>query len=232
VLKAEAPSPRQYDAAIPEILAKVALRALAHDPARRFANGTEAAAALKEAWESALANGTIPVSAFATTSARPRQTSTEPPTVVDAPPTGAKLGPPPVTRPAPSPPAAAGKAGRPPLPKPAPPKSPAAAKSDGSKLAAPLPEPRGLFQQAAAEGEAAAEDDAAFETKPVVRASSARPRDDEPKVIKTGPIDVSHLRKPQTPQPQHDGRFWIYFAIMMVALVAGAVLAFLYVRGS
>jgi serine/threonine-protein kinase len=66
VLKAEPPSPRSYDPSVPEPLAQIALRALAHDPARRFANGADVERALAEAWERCLANGMVSLSAFTT----------------------------------------------------------------------------------------------------------------------------------------------------------------------
>jgi eukaryotic-like serine/threonine-protein kinase len=59
VLKAEAPSPKIHDAAVPEPLAQVALRALAHDTKKRFQNGAEADGALAEAWEKSLAGGLV-----------------------------------------------------------------------------------------------------------------------------------------------------------------------------
>jgi serine/threonine-protein kinase len=65
VLRAEPPSPETFDPALPAPLAQVALRALAHDPKKRYANGAEAEAALAEAWERSLASGLVPVSAFA-----------------------------------------------------------------------------------------------------------------------------------------------------------------------
>lgn len=64
VLKAEPPSPRVYDPAVPDLLAQVALRALAHDSKRRYGNGAEAEAALAEAWERCLASGLVPLSAL------------------------------------------------------------------------------------------------------------------------------------------------------------------------
>jgi serine/threonine-protein kinase len=59
VLKAEAPSPRVHESTVPEPLAQVALRALAHDTVKRFKNGQEAEAALAEAWERSLATGLV-----------------------------------------------------------------------------------------------------------------------------------------------------------------------------
>ena len=46
VIRAEPPSPREIDPGVPEPLAEVAMRALAHDPVRRYANGADAAEAL------------------------------------------------------------------------------------------------------------------------------------------------------------------------------------------
>jgi eukaryotic-like serine/threonine-protein kinase len=71
VLKAEPPSPKQFDPSVPEPLAAVALRALAHDAKRRYASGTEAEAALAEAWDRSLAQNLVPMSAFATASNQP-----------------------------------------------------------------------------------------------------------------------------------------------------------------
>ena len=64
VLAAEPPSPREHDPSIPRPLAEVARRALAHDPAVRYADGAAVVQALTESWQEAIASGAIPVSAF------------------------------------------------------------------------------------------------------------------------------------------------------------------------
>jgi serine/threonine-protein kinase len=64
VMAAEPPSPRKWDPKIPEPLAEVVVRALAHDPARRFADGAAALEALGVAWQQSLASGEVPLSAF------------------------------------------------------------------------------------------------------------------------------------------------------------------------
>ncbi len=71
VLKAEPPTPRNYDPSVPEPLAAIALRALTHDPKKRFANGNDAEAALVEAWDKCLSQGLVPLSAFASASGLP-----------------------------------------------------------------------------------------------------------------------------------------------------------------
>jgi serine/threonine-protein kinase len=64
VLAGEPPPVRAHDQAIPEPLAEVTMRALAHDPAKRYADGTQVAEALTEAWRRSLASGAVPMSAF------------------------------------------------------------------------------------------------------------------------------------------------------------------------
>jgi serine/threonine protein kinase len=71
VLKAEAPTPRNFDPSVPEPLAAIALKALRHDPKVRFANGNDAEAALVEAWDKCLSQGLVPLSAFASASGLP-----------------------------------------------------------------------------------------------------------------------------------------------------------------
>jgi serine/threonine-protein kinase len=85
VLKAEPRSPKEYDPAVPEPLAQIALRAMAHDPKRRFASGNEAEAALSEAWDRALAQNLVPMSAFATASNQPGRAAGPPATPPQAP---------------------------------------------------------------------------------------------------------------------------------------------------
>ncbi|HKA89378.1 MAG TPA: serine/threonine-protein kinase [Haliangiales bacterium] len=99
VLAAEPASPRAHDPRIPEPLAEVCLRALAHDPARRYPEGTAVAQALVDAWHRALRSGAIPVSAFAGVAS-------------PTPPPPSRNSAPPPTRPAPAPtkPAAPAKA--------------------------------------------------------------------------------------------------------------------------
>jgi serine/threonine-protein kinase len=91
VLKAEPRSPKEFDPSVPEPLAAIALRAMAHDPKRRFASGNEAEAALAEAWDRALAQNLVPMSAFATASNQPGRASGPPAT-----PAAAGKGKPPV----------------------------------------------------------------------------------------------------------------------------------------
>src|SRR5262245_8066538 len=119
VVRAEPPSPKHYDPNVPEALAQVALRALAHDPARRYANGTEAAAALKGAWERALASGAVSVAQLGR--GAPAKPATPPPAAPapDAPPPQA--------------------AGMPPLPKPKPASPPQPATAIAKRT--PPPEP-------------------------------------------------------------------------------------------
>jgi len=69
VLAAEPVTPRTHDPRIPEPLAEVALRAMAHDPSRRYPDGSAVAQALVDAWHKSLRSGAIPVSAFAASSA-------------------------------------------------------------------------------------------------------------------------------------------------------------------
>jgi serine/threonine-protein kinase len=75
VMRAEAPSPRLIEPGLPEPQAQVALRALAHDTKKRYATGTEAEAALAEAWETCIQQNLLPMSAFATASSQPGRTS-------------------------------------------------------------------------------------------------------------------------------------------------------------
>jgi serine/threonine protein kinase len=65
VMASEPASPRVHDPRIPEPLAEVCLRALAHDPGRRYPEGSAVAQALVDAWHRSLRSGAIPVSAFA-----------------------------------------------------------------------------------------------------------------------------------------------------------------------
>ena len=104
VLAAEPVSPRVHDPRIPEPLAEVCLRALAHDPARRYPEGSAVAQALLDAWHRALRSGAIPVSAFAAS-----VVLTPPPPSRSAPPAPAPAAPPPT--PAPPKPARTEKAG-------------------------------------------------------------------------------------------------------------------------
>ncbi len=90
VLAAEPASPRVHDPRIPEPLAEVCMRALAHDPARRYAEGSAVAQALVDAWHRALRSGAIPVSAFAAAA-------------VPTPPPPSRNSAPPPPRPAPAP---------------------------------------------------------------------------------------------------------------------------------
>jgi eukaryotic-like serine/threonine-protein kinase len=78
VLAAEPASPRIHDPRIPEPLAEVVLRAMAHDPSRRYPDGTAVAQALVDAWHKSLRSGAIPVSAFAISSSPPRPTPPKP----------------------------------------------------------------------------------------------------------------------------------------------------------
>src|SRR5262245_28169649 len=71
VLAAEPVTPRSHDPRIPEPLAEVALRALAHDPSRRYPDGSAVAQALVDAWHKALRSGAIPVTAFAMSTPSP-----------------------------------------------------------------------------------------------------------------------------------------------------------------
>jgi serine/threonine-protein kinase len=64
VLAAEPPSPRVHDPSIPEPLAQVALRALAHDPKKRYADGNAVADALTQAWQQTLVSGSVPIEQF------------------------------------------------------------------------------------------------------------------------------------------------------------------------
>jgi serine/threonine-protein kinase len=93
VLKAEAPSPRTVDPGVPEPLAQVALRALAHDPKKRYANGADVEKALAEAWERCLAGGMVPITAFA--AAAPAPVPQQPATPPPPPPVAAAASPPP-----------------------------------------------------------------------------------------------------------------------------------------
>lgn len=93
VLKQEPPSPRVHDPSVPEPLAEVALRAMAHDTRRRYATGAEAEASLAEAWERSLAQGLVPMSAFASTAGpSPRALPPEPSPVRVAVPAGPVAG--------------------------------------------------------------------------------------------------------------------------------------------
>jgi serine/threonine-protein kinase len=84
VLKAEAPTPRNFDPSVPEPLAQIALKALRHDPKVRFANGNDAEAALAEAWDKCLSQGLVPLSAFASASGLPGRASGGPPSPQNA----------------------------------------------------------------------------------------------------------------------------------------------------
>ena len=105
VLAAEPLSPLTYDPSVPPALAQVAMRALAHDPAVRYRDGSQVAQALVEAWQETIRAGMVPVSAFATSVPLPPVDSVPPPARKAAP--AAK---PVAARPAPAPaPAAAPK---------------------------------------------------------------------------------------------------------------------------
>ncbi len=86
VLKAEPQSPRVYDPSIPELLAAITLRALAHDPKKRYANGNDAEAALAEAWDKCLSQGLVPLSAFASASGLPGRAAAPAPSAAAEPP--------------------------------------------------------------------------------------------------------------------------------------------------
>ncbi len=60
VIKATAPSPRKYDASIPEPLAEIAMTALSPSAKDRYKDGAEAEKALKEAWSRCLRANMIP----------------------------------------------------------------------------------------------------------------------------------------------------------------------------
>lgn len=59
VMKGQAPSPRHYDASIPEPLAAVTMQSLSADTSKRFKDGFEAEKALKKAWDYCLKKGLI-----------------------------------------------------------------------------------------------------------------------------------------------------------------------------
>src|SRR5262249_26091099 len=90
VLAAEPPPPTVHDRSVPEPLAAVAMRALAHDPATRWADGAAVAGALVEAWQRTVTSGAVTLASFASSAAeiavepvpRPR------PTVDEGPPRG------------------------------------------------------------------------------------------------------------------------------------------------
>src|SRR5262245_5761337 len=65
VLAGEPPPPRAIDPTVPEPLSAVAVRALRHDPAVRYADGSAVVEALARAWHQAVAGGAVPVSLFA-----------------------------------------------------------------------------------------------------------------------------------------------------------------------
>jgi serine/threonine-protein kinase len=65
VLQAEPPHPQTRDPSVPAPLADVAMRALAHDPARRYADGKAAAQALVEAWQRTVTSGAVTLASFA-----------------------------------------------------------------------------------------------------------------------------------------------------------------------
>jgi eukaryotic-like serine/threonine-protein kinase len=85
VLAAEPASPRIHDPRIPEPLAEVALRAMAHDPSRRYPDGSAVAQALVDAWHKSLRSGAIPVSAFAISSSPTPPSRPTPPKPAKAP---------------------------------------------------------------------------------------------------------------------------------------------------
>jgi serine/threonine-protein kinase len=117
VLKAEPPSPRTYDPSVPELLAQVALRALAHDTKKRYKDGNDAEAALGEAWEKCLAQGLVPMSAFASATGAPGRGIPAPaPAQGQGPAATGAIAAAMASPPPPPPPAAAGKKGAPPKP--------------------------------------------------------------------------------------------------------------------
>lgn len=65
VLLAEPPSPRISKPDVPEPLAEVAMRALAHDPKIRYADGAAVAQALGAAWRRTIASGAVSLASFA-----------------------------------------------------------------------------------------------------------------------------------------------------------------------
>src|SRR5262249_28672676 len=65
VLAAEPPPPTAHDRSVPAQLSDVAVRALAHDPAVRYADGQAVAQALVEAWQRAVTSGAVPRGWFA-----------------------------------------------------------------------------------------------------------------------------------------------------------------------
>ncbi len=62
VLKALAPSPREYDRSIPQPIADVIMQALSPSVEQRFKDGADAEAALREAWDYCLNTNLVPTS--------------------------------------------------------------------------------------------------------------------------------------------------------------------------
>jgi serine/threonine-protein kinase len=69
VLAAEPPPPTAHDASVPAPLAEVAMRALAHDPATRYADGAAVTQALALAWQKTVTSGVVTLASFASSAA-------------------------------------------------------------------------------------------------------------------------------------------------------------------
>ncbi len=187
VLKAEPPSPRVYDPTVPEPIAQIALKAMAHEPAKRYANGAEVEKALADAWERCLAGGLVPISAFASSA----------PGVAPAP----------VPVPVPPAPSGSAKAAKvpPPIPKAIPPAQERADRTDVPTEAFGPPTPPALKHNTEASSKlqvAAA----------MVSAQSARPRDDSAVVIARTPE-----RSPSRPVGSTARLWWIVLVVLAAA---------------
>jgi hypothetical protein len=211
VLKAEAPTPRNYDPGVPEPLAAIALKALRHDPKVRFANGNDIEAALTEAWDKCLSQGLVPLSAFASASGLPGRAAGGAPT---PPPQNASATPPP------PPGGAAGGKGKAGAAKPAPPATPLVVESEHDETDGPTT----LFQGAAPSGKSDAVP-AAMGALKTDRVAPVKPTPPPPMLAKGERAGVLQ------PVKKGGGGAWIALVILVLAAAAGAGI-FFYLKGS
>jgi serine/threonine-protein kinase len=221
VLKAEPQSPRTYDASVPEPLAQVALRAMAHETKKRFKDGSEAEAALSEAWEKCLSQGLVPISAFASATGMPGRVgppgATPPGVPVAATPAASAPA-------APAAPVAAGKKGPPPTPKQAAPVVPEREETDGpTTLYEPsTPKPGGAPPASGASSPSSVEKSDRLKVAAAVASAQAAP-------LPAREVAEARLVKPEAARAATNT--WLIVGLILVGAVAGAVALFIAMRG-
>jgi serine/threonine-protein kinase len=203
VMKAEPPTPRTYDPTVPEPLAQVALRALAHDTKRRFKDAADAEAALAETWEKCLAQGLVPMTAFASASNLPGRMAAGAP----APAAGAPA-------PAPAVPAAVGKkaAGKAAVP------STERDDTDGptTLFERDTPRPSPLQPPSAVEK--------SDRLKVAAAVASAQ-------AVPLPAREVASGRLMPVAGAQASSRLWVVVALILVGAIAGAIALFIFMKG-